>query len=333
MRMNLNDKIERLFHNLTIESPNAPKYIEHLYADYVELNALFLKEEITIADISDKLQDIRDANITDTEDLDTIEENQDEIASLVSERNDIIAERFYSIFDICRDRQSLYTEDEYPFVVSENFIKLKQSLSEKQKLYIFLLLCSNLNYFDIIKHELTTDFELVSYYTLISYLPSRAIVRPFGKQSSYTGNAINKIRLLANDINVSINERNISCISPYNVQERGCDIVAWIPFTDKIPNLFIALGQCACGKNWDSKQTDTEFFKGYFNFEKSPVHIMFVPVAISNTGNKFFQHDRILDHLFFDRKRILEQLDQITFTDELQSFLAVTKSINERIAV
>jgi len=331
--MNFNEKLEKQFQNLTIEFPEVPKYIGHVYADYVELNALFLKEEITVADISDKLQDVRDSNILETEELDAIEEELTEIASLEAERNDVIAERFYSIFDICKDRQSLYESDEYPFIVSENQIKLKENLSDKQKMYILLLLCSNLNCFKIIKHELTVDFELLSHYALTSYLPSKAIVKSFGKNSDYTGNAINKIRTLAKEIGISVNENKISCISPHNVEERGCDLVAWIPFSDKIPNMFVALSQCACGKDWDKKQSDTELFKGYFYFGKSPLHIMFIPCAISNTGDKFHQHDRVLDHLFFDRKRILEQFGKIDFFAKLKSISAVEKSISDRILV
>jgi hypothetical protein len=331
--MSFNEKLEKQFENFTIETPNVSNYIEHVYADFVELHALFLKEEVTIADISDKLQDVKDFNILETEQLDSEEEKLEEIASLEAERNDIIAERFYSIFEICKDRQSLYANDEYPFVVLDNQIRLKENLSDKQKMYILLLLCSNLNYFNTIKHELTVDFELLSYYTLTSYLPSKAIVKSFGKNSGYKGNAVSKIKTLAKEIGININENKISCISPQNVQERGCDLIAWIPFTDKIPNMLIVLSQCACGKNWDTKQSDTEFFKGYFYFEKSPLHIMFIPCAISNMGEKFFQHDRILDHIFFDRKRILEQFEEINFFARLKSFPAIEKSISDRILV
>ena len=331
--MNFNEKLEILFRNLEIESPNVPKYIEHVYADYVELNALFLKEEVTIADISDKLRDVKDYNMLETGELDEIENNLDEIASLEAERNDMIAKRFYSIFDVCIDRQRLYENNEYPFIVGENHIRLKDDLSDKQKTYLLLLLCSNLNCFNLIQHELTADFELLSYYALTSYLPSKAIVKSFGKNSDYTGNAINRIKVLAAEIGITINENKISCISPQNVQERGCDLVAWIPFTDKIPNMFIALSQCACGKDWDKKQSDTIFFKGYFYFEKSPLHVMFIPFAISNTGDKFYQHDRVLDNIFFDRKRIIEQLEEFDFLLELKSFSAVEKSIRERIII
>ena len=157
-----------------------------------------------------------------------------EIASLEPERNDIINDRFISIFSICRDRQNLYSNDEYPFIIIGNTIKLKTILSDKQKLYIFLLLCTNLNYFKSFQHELTTDFELLSQYVLASFLPTKAVVKSFGKKSNYTGNAKNKITLLANEIGLKINANRLECISSQNSQERGCDLVAWIPFKDKI---------------------------------------------------------------------------------------------------
>lgn len=331
MTMSFEEKIDQQFQYLTIEKPSVPKYIEHIYADYVELNALFLKEEITIADISDKLQDVNDQNLSQT-DLD--EDQLLEIASLDTEKNDIIEERLISIFNICEERSLLY-EDEYPFVLAENQIKLKDHLSDKNKLYLFLLLASNLNYFKVILPELTKDFELLSYYSLKSYLPEKAIVKSFGKNSIYTGNAREKIISLSNDIKIDVNDKKVSCIPDENVQERGLDIIAWVPFKDKVPNMLIMLCQCACGKKWNEKQYDTMRFKEYFSFDKTPIHAMFIPYSISKpSANKFHQHDEILsDHIFFDRKRIIEQFDNLDFVEQLQSIRFVDKSINERIEV
>lgn len=107
MVMNFNEKLKKQFQDFTLETPNVQKYIEHVYADFVELNALFLKEEVTVADISDKLQDIKDSNILEVDALDDVENKLEEIASLEAEKNDIIEERFYSIFNVCRERESL----------------------------------------------------------------------------------------------------------------------------------------------------------------------------------------------------------------------------------
>ena len=185
MVMNFNEKLKKQFQDFTLETPNVQKYIEHVYADFVELNALFLKEEVTVADISDKLQDIKDSNILEVDALDDVENKLEEIASLEAEKNDIIEERFYSIFNVCRERESLYSSDEYPFIIKKNQIKLKEHLSSKHKLYILLLLCSNLNCFKDIASELAVDFETLSFYSLKSFLPPKAIIKVFGKKSLY----------------------------------------------------------------------------------------------------------------------------------------------------
>ena len=335
MVMNFNEKLKKQFQDFTLETPNVQKYIEHVYADFVELNALFQKEEVTVADISDKLQDIKDSNILEVDALDDVENKLEEIASLEAEKNDIIEERFYSIFNVCRERESLYSSDEYPFIIKKNQIKLKEHLSSKHKLYILLLLCSNLNCFKDIASELAVDFETLSFYSLKSFLPPKAIIKVFGKKSLYKGNAKTKISKLAEELNMRINLDKLNSIPNTNTQERGLDIIAWLPFIDRIPNMIIILAQCACGKEWNYKQYDTQRFKEFLCFSKLAIHAMFIPYAISiPMKKKFHQHDEILyDQLLFDRKRIIEQLEEFEFISELQSFLAVEKSIRERIAV
>lgn len=333
--MSFDRKLEQQFNGLTIDLPSTPKYITHIYADYMELNALFLKEEVTIADISDKLSDMNDSNILETEDLDRIESELQEIASLVAEKQDIIKDRFNYIFDVCKERGDLYEENEYPFFIQDNYIKLKSDLTDKQKLYILLLLCSNLNYFRLITSELTKDFEVLSFYSLKSFLPSKAIVKEFGKNSSYVGNAKKKISTLAQELCVRVNSEKLNDIPETNSQERGLDLIAWLPFADNIPNMIIILAQCACGKEWHDKQVETKRFEGYMYFNSHPVHMMFIPYAISAPCEiKFHQSDVIVNgHIIFDRKRILEQLDNIDFLQQLSSFPAVEKSINEIIRV
>ena len=219
MVMNFNEKLKKQFQDFTLETPNVQKYIEHVYADFVELNALFLKEEVTVADISDKLQDIKDSNILEVDALDDVENKLEEIASLEAEKNDIIEERFYSIFNVCRERESLYSSDEYPFIIKKNQIKLKEHLSSKHKLYILLLLCSNLNCFKDIASELAVDFETLSFYSLKTFLPPKAIIKVFGKKSLYKGNAKTKISKLAEELNMRINLDKLNSIPNTNTQE------------------------------------------------------------------------------------------------------------------
>ena len=80
---------------------------------------------------------------------------------------------------------------------------MKEHLSSKHKLYILLLLCSNLNCFKDIASELAVDFETLSFYSLKSFLPPKAIIKVFGKKSLYKGNAKTKISKLAEELNIS----------------------------------------------------------------------------------------------------------------------------------
>jgi hypothetical protein len=332
MMMSFDEKLTKQFLNINIEKPNVSQYVEHIYADFVELNALFRKEEVTIADISDKLTDVNDTNLT-VSDIDV--ENQTQIASTEVEKSDIVENRMYSIFEICKERSNLYETDEYPFYVDKKVVRLKEHLAEKQKLYLFLLLCSNLSYFHEFNHELTKDFEFLSYLSLKAFLPVKAIVKSFGKNSNYTGNAKNKILTLAKELGITTDSKRTDSISNKNSQERGLDLIAWIPFKDNIPNMLLFLCQCSCGKDWNKKQYDTQRFEEYFNFDKTPVHTMFVPYSLSiPSENKFHQHDEILsDHIFFDRKRIIEQLENLEFMNEMQSIRLIEKSISDRILV
>jgi hypothetical protein len=328
MTKSFKDKLDKQFNNLSIDKPKVAKYIEHVYADFFELNALFSKDEVTLADISDLLNDVKDSNIIETE-IDDLSFN--EIASLNSEKNDKISDRILAIFQICKFRKTLFDKDEYPFEVGENSLIIKVDLNTKQRMYLFLLLSSNLNYFENFESILTKDFELMSFFSLESFLPHKAIVKSFGKNTEYSGNTLNKISVLSQELGIKLNYEKVNCISKNNNQERGLDIIAWMPYTDGISNMLVFLCQCACGKNWDLKQNDTEFFSKYFYFDNTPIHCLFIPFALSNLEGQFMQYDRILKNLIFDRKRILEQFNETIFFNNCQSFHIIEKCIKTRI--
>lgn len=161
------DRMSALRLHLTIDKPDAPKYFTHIYADFVELNALFLKEQVTLSDISDLLNDVKDANII---------EPDDSLPQMSKpERNDIIEQRIRDIFYVCVERAGIYSASEYPFELTNKTIILKTSLTERHKLYLMLLLSSNLNYFKSFNDVLTKEFELLSFHSLRSYLSPKAI--------------------------------------------------------------------------------------------------------------------------------------------------------------
>jgi hypothetical protein len=295
---NFSDRLIEQFKDLKVEVPDVAKNMEHLYADYVELVGLFSNNSfVTSSDILDRIKDSGGLRK---------KENQEEIT--VGEENDKNEGWINYIFQIIEERSNLFGIN-YPFEYSLSKIILKSDLSDKQELYLFLLISSNLDLFKKVKSELTSDFETISYYALKNYFPSHAVVKQFGKKSDYSGTAIKKIKDLAIDLKVEVREHEIENISERNNQERGLDVIGWIPFSDNCPNIITVLGQCACGKEWASKHHDTKRYKHYLKFYRlTPYHAIFIPYAlIGKGGTKFLRSDDIEDNtLVFERKRIID---------------------------
>ncbi|OYX18289.1 MAG: hypothetical protein B7Z16_09045 [Algoriphagus sp. 32-45-6] len=107
-------------------------------------------------------------------------------------------------------------------------------------------------------------------------------------------------------------------------------LMGWIDFEDKCMNKIIFLCQCACGKEYESKQHDTKRFQNYYRFYKTkPQHTIFLPYSLINTNaNKFYHSDLIEnEYLVFERKRILEYHNDLNFINS-ESFKIVEKFIN-----
>lgn len=318
--MNFNIKIQEYFSSVRIQmSAKQPKHLTHLYADYLEVKSLFWNNNyVSSSDLIDHLKG---------EGIIICKERDEEQA----EGNDENEQWVNSIFDIIKERENLFGDD-YPFEVSgSNKIKLKDSVSKsnRHKLYLFLLLSSCLNLFKIFEPELTTEFESVCYQALSSFLPAHSTVKSFGKNSDYAGTAIEKINELAKDLKIKVDDSFISKISKKGNQDRGLDIIGWVPFDDSVSNFLSILCQCACGKDWHDKLLDTSRYEKYYRFHcNKPVHAMFIPYALINVQDSdFHQADEIANHLIFERKRILNFVRDDTFFDSFKSKMLVEECI------
>ncbi len=304
----------------TFENQSSPSYVRndlYLYADFVELVTIFSKNgEVSIGDIQDRF--------FGTKEYENASERDEDETLLIQ------------IFLLLQERSILFGNS-YPFSFDNDktLLVVKPVLDDKHKFYIYLLISCKLNIFKTFKTELTDEFEFICKDALEKYLPSYAIVKNFGRYSAYPGNAINRIKGLATDLNLTFDDYELSQVSERNNQERGLDIVGWIPFEDKGMNLLIFLAQCACGKNFESKQHDTRRFKNYLNFYKiDPIHVMFIPYSLINMrANKFYQSDLIeQDYLIFERKRIIELYDAANFKN-LESFKVVESCLKYKTSV
>lgn len=322
---NFNKKLNEQFDSLKITILNEPKYKKHLYADFIELVSLFSNDYVSQNEIIDRLQD--------NGEVFKVEETPDgEIGLYETESQDKAESWMNSVFEYLITREKNYGTS-YPFVIDKTKgikNKDKKSLTEKQKLYLFLLIASSLNFFPKIIDKLTSEFEILSENILKSYLPENAKVYGFGSNTKFTGNAQDKIKDLAKEVNVQFNDRIVSQVSKRSSKEEGLDLIGWIPFEDNNPNTIIILGQCACGKDWFSKQNETlRYDRFYYPYLLQFTHAMFLSCDINNNGDVFeFDKDITFNHLIFERRRLINLAKPDIFNDLIYSKIIIEKSIN-----
>jgi len=292
-----------------------------LSADFIELSALFSSDEISLNDV---LQSYKTNEVT----INKVIKIEDEFGIVTYEEDDNEELWIKEIFQIC-----LYRNEEldinYPFHLTSGTIILKDELNEKQKIYLSLLLSSNLNYFPFFKTDLTTDFEQISYQSLKTFLPNKAKVKQFGKNSDYIGTAKSKIIALAKDMHIKTEDDIINADVRGN-QEKGLDVVAWIPFSDKVPNFVSIFAQCACGKEWYKKKGETKRYLNYFKFfgNKKPIQTMFIPYALVKNSNTFYNSGELDDTLLFERFRIIECISEDIFFRNLNTSNIINECIS-----
>lgn len=320
--MNFKEKLKRQFETLKVTVLDEPKYKHFLHADYVELVCLISNDFVSASEIIDRLTDNGMKFSLEREKLDG------EIGLVDAEIDDSKEGWINVIFDVLNERKELYKEA-YPFDIVKDKIKLKDELNPTNEFYIFLLLSSSLKFFGKVQNILTDEFEVLSEKVLNKFLPGNAIVKPFGNNSEFKGNAISKIKQLADLLLVEIDDYEVNQISEQNSKEEGLDIVGWIPFSDTNPNALIILVQCGCGKEWDSKRFETSRYENFYRFYKQPpIHSLFIPYALSNKDGKFYQSkDVVKPTLVFERFRIIEYAKLIDFDDNFLSKQIVRKCI------
>jgi hypothetical protein len=312
---NLDTFFEKFNLRLTEKYPEDSKI--YLYTDYFELVSLFNNETIiTVSEMLDRLKD--EGIITQSENIDNQAKINDEDEVFV--RN---------VFILLSQRSTSFNED-YPFDVLEEKLSIKNNLTSKQKIYVFLLLASNLNLFRDFQSTLTSEFEIMSKEALKNYLPDFAIVKMFGKNSEFKGLACDKVRKLANAMNLTVNEDYLQTVSAGGTQDLGLDIVGWVPHKDNIGNYISVFGQCACGKDWNKKLTETRRYNRFLNHYLSEIqHSLFVPYSLINYQNStFYEHHEFGEStLIFERQRILSLIHNDDILDSFNSKILVEKSI------
>ena len=323
--MTLNIAIDKQLLNFSLTPIAEAQYLHHLYADYFELIALFSNGDFVPA--SNLVSRLYSEGVDIAEEVDR--GTGDEIGLVNDQINDKKEAWGLETFSVIKDRADVF-RDNYPFQIEGTGIALKNNLHSTQRIYLMLLVSSSLKNFPVLAPRLTTEFEQISFVALKNFLPNQAIVKQFGKNSDYNGAATEKIRKLAGDMGLEVVESELATISPQNTQEEGLDLVGWIPFDDNIPSMVSIFAQCACGKAWSHKQTETRRYEQFLNFYKvSPIHALFVPYALGHPMRQFYQSKDIINgSLVFDRKRIIHLMEDTAFFNDLESKEIVDRFID-----
>ncbi|PAY16677.1 hypothetical protein CKO51_25650 [Rhodopirellula sp. SM50] len=289
--------------------------LSHLFSDYAELLALLANgDEFSRADLVKRFEsfDLKVPEISAEFAGPAFDHERS-----AAEEDDAFDNWSLQVYQHLEWRQHLLSDD-YPFQVADGSIQLASNLSERQELYLMLLLCSNLAYFKKVMPILTSDFEQVAFESFRNYMPKSAIVKQVGKNSDFDGFARDKITDLAYEMDVDIDDHEVQRV--LGTQDGGLDIVAWIPFRDRYANLQVIFGQCACGEKWGLKQNETRRFDcSYLKIKKvNAMHAMFVPRGLSRNGD-VFEANEITNSLLFDRGRILQFIYDTNFYSGLNS--------------
>ncbi|MDR1897316.1 MAG: hypothetical protein LBR10_11060 [Prevotellaceae bacterium] len=311
--------IDTFFDSFVLKlSENYPRDSKmHFYADYFELVSLFNKDNII--SVSEMLDRLKDEGII----------KQEKIIEHQAEKNDDDEIFVREVFNLLEQRNISFGND-YPFIYSDERLSLKSDINNRQKVYIFLLLASNLNLFKDFQSDLTTEFELISQKALENYLPDYAVIKGFGKNSEFTGYICDKIRQLAKIMNLRTNEEYLKTISSKGTQDLGLDIVGWLPFNDNIGNYISVFCQCACGKDWNKKLNETRRYNKFLNSYLSNItHSLFIPYSLINYNDSvFFEHHEFGEPvLLFERKRILSLIEDKNIYDTLNTKELIEKCV------
>jgi len=88
--------------------------------------------------------------------------------------------------------------------------------------------------------------------------------------------------------------------------DRGLDVVGWIPFSDKRPGQVVVLLQCAAGHNWKDKlPVPIDAWLQYIHWACNPLKAFAVPCVVDERDWHEMSKDK---GVFLDRARILNLL-------------------------
>ena len=204
----------------------------------------------------------------------------------------------------------------YPFAVATNqqSITAPDNLSDLQRAYVLLLLCSNLAHAGRAHTQALTEvFERLAHCALKKIWPQPAEVRAFGKNNAqYAGTKSERMQKLAVDLGC----RPAIDPSKFRVGDSGdggIDLAAWLDLDDHLgENKISALVQCACSReNWSAKQYEINSGRlgRLFNPTTPWMEVMCIPLCFRDNNGRWAVEGDVGNVVLVDRLRLLRHLN------------------------
>lgn len=256
--------------------PNHSYFDTHFWVDWVELLCVAnIDESVNRAAVARRVRSLKE----DTGEAADAEDDKAQAAE-VTDRWFARIEEWFGHLEMRQKR----LKDAYPFSLSadSNQLSLKSNLTTLQKFYLLLLMASALKYFSEEESDITASFELISLEALRKLLPSGAEVHLFGanklKKGKFEGNLWNNLNVLAKDFveRLHIKEEDAPA---QNRGDNGTDLIGWVKIEEDVPGIFSVFGQCACTKNWVSKQMTSaaDRWSSTMTLQTYPLNSVFIP--------------------------------------------------------
>jgi hypothetical protein len=304
------------------------KNTPYLFADLAELILLVGYNGRKSLHKND-LESVISTNTISAEELDYEEQasiDSDDLSEVDAEKNDRLERQLEDVLtqiDYRTKALDLY----YPFIVDGELIRLKTDLTNKQRVYKFLLACSRLRSFPevgIAQHWAKAFTEL-SKIAMQGLLPNNAEVRIFDANSSdramhYTHSLDEALKRLGKDLAVEVHEAN--CNKAGKSGDAGLDLVAFINFDDGAKTTYAIMGQCGAQETgWPKKTLEAHSmrYRGYYQILFDYPGVMFTPVCYRTADGEWWDIQAASGVLLIDRIRILKLIGFQDKWDEIVS--------------
>ncbi len=231
--------------------------------------------------------------------------------------------------------------DTYPFTISdgEDIVTLKAGLTSNQKLYLVLLMSSNLRYFGKHESDLTASFEVICLELFRAISPRSAEVGLFGanklNDGEFSGKLWDKIQKLAARLHEQVLAKETD-FDKNDSGDHGLDLISHIPTGDNLPGTAIMLGQCACTTEWVSKQDSSsgEAWRNVITLMSRPLNVIFIPFCLRNSDGSWHRPGDQRGHVMMDRQRLLFMLKgSVDALLKLPAFTAVDELLKTKFAL